>query len=142
KNLIEDCRAFNPAPERALIWHPPFIQRSASSNGMFYKFHPVYCWRLPNQHDGPGRDVLNANTEGDHWWDHPCTKPVELMRQLCGFAPADGIVLDPFAGSGSTLVAAQSTGRHYLGFESNAEYVAVANARLAGEVPRDGEAIE
>jgi len=142
KNMNADIRAFNPVPERTLIWYPPFIQRSASSNRIFYKFHPIYCWRLPNQHDGPGRDVLDTKTEGAHWWNHHCSKPVALMRLLVGFAPADGIVLDPFAGSGSTLVAAQSTGRHFLGFEKDAKYVEVCNARLSGVIPRDGEAVE
>jgi len=61
------------------------------------------------------------------------------MRKLVGFAPTGGVVLDPFAGSGSTLVAARDAGRHFLGFEIDAAHVEVCNARLAGEVPCDAD---
>lgn len=49
---------------------------------------------------------------------HPTQKPVEILTPLItGFCPAGGLVLDPFCGSGSTLVAAQGVGRAFLGIE-------------------------
>ena len=48
---------------------------------------------------------------------------------------AAGLVLDPFAGSGSTLVAAKAGGWRYLGIEREAEYVAIAEARLGAAPP-------
>jgi len=63
---------------------------------------------------------------------HPTVKPLALMRWLCRLVtPPGGIVLDPFAGSGSTLIAAAQEGFRYLGCESDEEYVAIAEARLA-----------
>lgn len=44
-----------------------------------------------------------------------------------------GTVLDPFYGSGTTLVVAKKLGRRYLGFEINQEYIEIANGRLAEE---------
>jgi site-specific DNA-methyltransferase (adenine-specific) len=61
-------------------------------------------------------------------------KPTELMRHLVRLvAPAPGgVVLDPFAGSGSTLIAAEQEGFQWIGIEKEAEYVAIAEARLNG----------
>ena len=49
--------------------------------------------------------------------------------------PPGGIVLDPFAGSGSTLCAAKAGGWRYIGIEREAEYVAIAEARLGAAPP-------
>jgi DNA modification methylase len=62
---------------------------------------------------------------------HPTVKPIALMRWLVALVtPPGGIVLDPFAGSGSTGVAALLEGRSFLGIEREAEYVDIACARL------------
>ena len=64
---------------------------------------------------------------------HPTVKPIELMRHLVRLVtPPGGTCLDPFAGSGSTLIAAEMEGRLWVGIEKEAEYVAIAEARLAG----------
>lgn len=63
---------------------------------------------------------------------HPTQKPLRLMEALIKLATQKGhIVLDPFAGSGTTLVAAQRLGRHYVGVEANPEYFGIAQQRLA-----------
>jgi DNA modification methylase len=62
---------------------------------------------------------------------HPCPKPPSLMRFLVGAAaPAGGLVLDPFAGSGTTLLAAAATGRRAVGIEIDARYAALARRRM------------
>jgi site-specific DNA-methyltransferase (adenine-specific) len=60
-------------------------------------------------------------------------KPLKLMEYLCILTktPTGGIVLDPFAGSGSTLIAAKNTGRDFIGIEKELEYVKIAEARIA-----------
>jgi site-specific DNA-methyltransferase (adenine-specific) len=61
---------------------------------------------------------------------------VALPRRLIELYTYEGdLVLDPFMGSGSTAVAAARTGRHYVGIETEPEYVQAARARLAGEGP-------
>ena len=65
---------------------------------------------------------------------HLAQKPVKLLRALIELTTVPGqIVLDPFCGSGSTLVAAKSAGREYLGFEVDPDAAKVANKRLAPE---------
>lgn len=62
---------------------------------------------------------------------HPTQKPVEIMEALIRLVTIENqIVLDPFCGSGSTLVAAKNLGRKYIGFEISQEFVDVAKKRL------------
>jgi DNA modification methylase len=62
---------------------------------------------------------------------HPTVKPTDLMRYLCRLVtPPNGIVLDPFTGSGSTGKAAVIEGFQFIGIEREAEYVEIARARI------------
>ena len=62
---------------------------------------------------------------------HPTQKPIKLMQALIELTTQEGhIVVDPFCGSGSTLIAAKSLGRRYVGFEANKEYALIAEDRL------------
>ena len=80
---------------------------------------------LSGSEDTRGRPIpINKNT-------HATVKPLALMRYLCRLVtPPGGIVLDPFAGSGTTCIAAYQEGFHYIGVEMDPEYVAIANARI------------
>ena len=63
--------------------------------------------------------------------NHPTVKPTDLMRYLCRLVtPPNGVVLDPFMGSGSTGKAAALEGFGFIGIEREAEYVAIAQARI------------
>jgi site-specific DNA-methyltransferase (adenine-specific) len=63
--------------------------------------------------------------------NHPTVKPTELMRYLCRLVtPKNGIVLDPFMGSGSTGKAALLEGFRFVGIEMNEEYFEIAKARV------------
>jgi DNA modification methylase len=63
---------------------------------------------------------------------HPTVKPIALMRWLCRLVtPPNGLILDPFNGSGSTGCAAVLEGFRYLGCELEAEYVEIARRRIA-----------
>jgi site-specific DNA-methyltransferase (adenine-specific) len=62
---------------------------------------------------------------------HPTVKPVELMRWLCRLVcPPAGVVVDCFAGSGSTGVACVQEGSNFVGVEQRDDYVAIAEARI------------
>jgi len=65
--------------------------------------------------------------------DHPALFPVQLVERVmeCFASPEDRLVLDPFAGVGSTLIAAQNLGKTGIGLEISPEYVQVAKRRLS-----------
>lgn len=65
---------------------------------------------------------------------HITGKPVGVMRELVKVCPPDGIVLDPFAGSGTTGVAALIEGRRFIGVELLEVYAELARDRLVAEV--------
>jgi len=68
---------------------------------------------------------------------HITQKPVSVMRQLVRIAPEGGLVLDPFAGSGTTGVAAFLEGRSFVGIEDSAEIADAARARLTEAAGQD-----
>ncbi len=62
---------------------------------------------------------------------HPAPFPIELPYRLIQLYSFNGeVILDPFMGSGQTALAALKTGRHYVGYEIDPEYVSLANARI------------
>ncbi|WP_133125212.1 DNA-methyltransferase, partial [Xanthomonas citri] len=63
---------------------------------------------------------------------HLTGKPTELMRQLVRICESGGRVLDPFAGSGTTLVAAELEGYCWTGVEKTEHYATVASGRISG----------
>lgn len=63
-------------------------------------------------------------------WAHD-VKPEKIMRQICKICLSGGRILDPFAGSGSTCVAAYRAGRRYIGIEMLAQYHRAGTERLA-----------
>jgi DNA modification methylase len=67
---------------------------------------------------------------------HPTVKPVELMRWLVKLVtPINGTVLDPFLGSGTTGMACRYELRHFIGIEREADYIQIAERRIASVAP-------
>ena len=78
-----------------------------------------------------GDDTRGRPTPCNHN-HHPTVKPTALMRYLCRLiTPPGGIILDPFCGSGSTGKAATLEGFEFIGIDTDADYLAIAEARIA-----------
>jgi DNA modification methylase len=86
--------------------------------------------------NGGGRPAVwtFATCRGVERPEHPCPKPLPLMRELVSlFSDPDELILDPFAGSGSTGVACRQLGRRFIGWELNQDYFDIACRRLRGD---------
>ena len=77
-------------------------------------------------------DIPAINNMANERVGYPTQKPLALLDLLVrACCPADGIVLDPFCGSGTTLVAAHLAKRTFIGIDNNPDAIAIARERLA-----------
>ena len=68
-------------------------------------------------------------------WGHPSQKPLDLISKLIAASTDKGdLVVDPFLGSGTTAVVAQTLGRRWIGIEADAKFVELARKRIGGAV--------
>ena len=101
----------------------------------------IYLLAWPNPRGGSSGDssvIRCAANRGASREAHPTPKPLGLMEHLIERSP-EGTIADPFAGSGSTLIAARNLGRKAIGVELEERYCEIAARRLAQDVLDFGE---
>lgn len=115
-----------------VVGHLMFAKGYASSVRYVRYQHEGAYLMMKGQPKAPQRpisDVVEFKYTGNRL--HPTQKPVSALCPLIeSFSQPQGLVLDPFCGSGSTLVAANKMGRHYLGIEMDETYYQLAHRRL------------
>jgi DNA modification methylase len=98
--------------------------RDEGCEGLGSRFAPT----MGNGIGGKEHDPKTATPKRNH---HPTVKPTTLMQYLCRLVtPPNGVVLDPFMGSGSTGKAAKLEGVNFLGIEREHDYLKIAHARI------------
>lgn len=131
--LVDDFfRAWRSAgfrPVGHIVWVKDYASRER-----FLRYRHESAYLLAKGRPGlphkPLDDIQPWAYSGNH--DHPTQKAVRILTPLIeSFTTRGQLVLDPFAGSGSSLVAAHITGRRYLGIELEQKYCALARERLA-----------
>jgi DNA modification methylase len=117
-----------PKPEWILCWWKPnAMVRSAVANANIWE--PILVYGCGYVFGRDGIEVcLTPQPIG-----HPCPKPIKLFRWLISKVEAN-LILDPFMGSGTTLVAAKELGRRAIGIEIEEKYCEIAVKRLSQEV--------
>jgi site-specific DNA-methyltransferase (adenine-specific) len=130
-----------PPARWMLCW---YMANACASTGHwgFNQWQPVLVYGTdPYLRRGLGRRpdvVITAapNNRADKGYGHPCPKPIEAWQKiLVRLSPSEAdLILDPFMGSGSTLVAAKYSGRRAIGVEIEERYCEIAVRRLAQEV--------
>lgn len=116
-----------------MVGHIIFTKRYASSSRFVQSKHEqayLLAKGEPARPLKPIDDVRDWHYTGNRL--HPTQKPIKVLQPLIeAFCPSRGLVLDPFCGSGSTLVAAQSCGRAFAGIELNSDHCETAGMRVA-----------
>ena len=141
------------APEKVITWvynsHLPREHRDIC----FYNVKPDLSkikqpYKNPN--DKRIKGMIANGSKGTNiydWWnieqvknvnidkyEHPCQMPIKVMDYIVKILP-NTTILDPFAGSGTTLLAAKQNSRNYIGFELDSKYIKIIEDRLSGIMP-------
>ena len=102
------------------------------------EFVAHYTCGKPEYHDRGVGNVITCPRVNPRRRRHQTEKPVDLIRPMVRVvAPVGGLVVDPFAGSGSVGVACLLEGRRFMGVERDPEHYQTALARLEAEVPQE-----
>lgn len=120
-----------PKPKSVLVW----VKNNWSMGDLKHEHGRQWeaiCFYPQKEHEFIKRipDVIYSKRTGNNL--HPTEKPLDLIKQLI-LANKGDLILDPFMGSGTTLVAAKQLGRSYIGIEISKEYCEIAKQRLAQE---------
>src|SRR5690606_28261525 len=120
EKLVEPCILAGTSPHACPFCRAPW-KRVVERTGVVHRREPAHDPRSPTKVDSTG-------------WK-PARRPTDLWEPTCTCEGNDGsgkcIVLDPFAGSGTTLLVAERLGRQAVGIEINPEYVEMAKRRLS-----------
>ena len=134
-----------------IIWH-----RKICGNIRGWRFYQTYeeIWWLwkPNGKSGVDNELdtrsaslssvwyLRPNVNGEN--KHPCVFPIEIpARAILATTKPGDLIFDPFAGTGTTLVAANQLDRKYLGMDISPEYVGISQGRLSTPFASDIERV-
>lgn len=136
----EACEWYGLEHRRPLIWVKPdgAPQFTGDRPGTGYECVEAMHAKSASRWNGGGRRGVfthNCNSQTRDPEDHQTPKPLDLMLELVElFTDPDEIILDPFAGSASTLVAALRLGRRAIGVERDPKYHALGLQRITAEL--------
>ena len=136
KRIVLTCGQSNIWMYPEADWIMAWINTAGANQNKwgFTCWQPILCYgkdAYREANKGARPDIIMENACSDDV-AHPCPKPVKFWRKLLQRVSVseNDTILDPFAGSGVTLLVAKQLNRKFIGFEINLDYVKIANERL------------
>lgn len=129
-------------PQWLAVWSKTYGTSAFIAYPIYPHWEPIALYNFSGDYagnKGHRSDVFNFAPEVARGSGHPTPKPVNLMAELLAWFP-NGVIADPFCGSGTTLVAAKRMGRKAIGIEVNERFCEVAAKRLSQEILDFGDA--
>ena len=135
-------------PEKVISWVYNSNTAKQHRDIAFFNVKPNFKkleqpYKNPNDKRIKKRIADGKQARGYDWWNinqvknvskdktsHPCQMPLQVMENIIKLLPENILIVDPFAGSGTTLLACKNLGRRYLGIELDEKYVDIINKRL------------
>ena len=144
--------ALAKAPDRVVSWvynsNTPRQHRDIAYWGIQPNFEGLGEYKNPTDKRIAARIAEGKKAKGYDWLycdqiknvseektDHPCQMPLEVMLYVLRTIPTEYAIIDPFMGSGTTILAAKILGRDAVGIEMSDEYFRIAQKRLADDMP-------
>jgi site-specific DNA-methyltransferase (adenine-specific) len=146
--LYKLSRKVEEIPSRVISWVYNSNTARQHRDIAFFRIEPDFR-KLKQQFKNPTDKRIQKRiaegklARGYDWWnvnqvknvskdktDHPCQMPLEVMENIIKLLPEDKIIVDPFAGSGTTGVACKNLNRNYILIEKEPEYIEIINKRL------------
>jgi len=117
-----------------LVWHKKGQAPGPANSSFMIQHEEIYVWGDGFVSTSPPMRSVITTTEPRSiavaQIGHPTPKPIGLMEKLIERCP-DGVIADPFAGSGATLIAARNLGRKAIGVELEEKYCEIIARRLS-----------
>jgi site-specific DNA-methyltransferase (adenine-specific) len=120
-----------PRPTWTLSWFRPGSVQHALRAKCFSHWEPILLYG-ENRFDVDAKEFSPNNPDSNN--GHPCPKPLKLFSWLISGSNVEGVTIDPFMGSGTTLRAAKDLGRKAIGIEIDERYCEIAACRMAQEI--------
>lgn len=149
ENIYKISWAVEKIPERVISWVYNSNTAKQHRDIAFFSIKPDFTglkqpYKNPTDKRIMKRIAEGKTARGYDWWNinqvknvsksktaHPCQMPVEVMENIIKLLPKDKIIVDPFAGSGTTGVACRNLSRDYILIEKEPQYIKIINERLA-----------
>ena len=129
-----------PIFEPILWFMKPYKIGSTLADNILKYSLGAYNEKIIQKYKQDTNNLFTISSQKDDIGLHPTQKPIALMSLLIELSTKEQqVVLDPFAGSGTTLVSALRLNRHYIGFENNFTYFSIAKKRLADELNQNDQ---